>query len=295
MALIRRFKARPDEVAVTETKPEEPVVPVEEKLAIETMVPEEPKPETVKEPVAEAQETIPEKITETPTPEPVKEEPSEEGKEETEEETKEEEPAAPETPDEEPAEEEPKKTKRSKKTIKAETPKVVNISNALKKNLELTDALKDVVPDYQDTAFEEFKEQMDRDLLRTAFDETADAGVIKVILSNLGRCYDNAAKQYAEINKNLEHLTNKSYGLITRQIVMNTNGANEAERKQNGVHAPEVYKTPGGSTINLYALQAALEAEAIYVQMVMKKLEYKRSTLIAFLTANKLESSMIGD
>ena len=152
-----------------------------------------------------------------------------------------------------------------------------------------------VIPDYIDTAFEEFKTQMEEDMLRTAFDEQADTGVIKVILSNLGRCFDNATSEYAKVNTYLEQLTNKTYGIIPRQITLNSNGANEVARKQNGVRAPEIYTTPDGKTMNLYALQAALEAEAIYLQAVLKKLEYKRSTLVAFLTANKQEAHMMGD
>lgn len=314
MALQRRFTLRPDQrAAIKETREaKQAAIPVEETLAIEITTPE-PEPEPVKpEPVEETTaevKPIPEKVTEDPVPEEtkpeeIKEEPEEvkEEPEETKKEPEETEKEPESVPEEEPATE-PKKPKRTRKTSKkaetaekpAEEPEIINVTTSLGKNQELTDALAVVVPPYTDTAFEEFKEQMEADLLRTAFDEQADTAVIKVILSNLSRCYDNAAKEYAKVNMHLERLANKTYGLIPRQIIANSNGLNEAARKQNGIHAPEIYTAPNGETMNLYALQAALEAEVIYLQMVMKKLEYKRSTLISFLTANKLEAGITGD
>lgn len=272
MPIIRSLKMlRPE-------PPAEPVqVPVEEKLAIEEMVPDIPAKVVPEEPV--------EKTVEEPAqPEP--------------EEIKAEEPAK-EKPVEEEAEKEepPKKTrKRATKTKTEEEPEeVICVNNNLKQGQDLRDAVASVTVEYYDPAFAAFKEQLEKDLLRTAFDDQADSGIVRMILSNLSRCFDNVTREYAFVNSNLEQLTNKSYGLIPRQIVMNaTAGTNEVSRKRNGVHAPEVYKTDSGSTINLYALQAGLEQEAAYLQMIMKQLEYKRSTLIAYLTANKLEAG-IGD
>ena len=304
MALMGRFTLRPDQRATIEEtrKAKAAAIPVEETLAIEVMVPESSE-EQVSEPVAQEEQTVPKIETESVKEETDKKEPVPEKIVEE---------IVPEKPAEEtavPAEagqetEEPKKVKRTRRTTKksepaadqpADDPEIINVTNALKKDQELQDAIASVIPDYVDTAFNEFKEQMEKDLLLTAFDEQADTGVIRVILSNLGRCYDNATSEYAKVNTYLEQLTNKTYGLITRQIILNSNGINEVARKQNGVHAPEVYTAPDGKTMNLYALQAALEAEAIYLQAVLKKLEYKRSTLIAFLTANKLEAHLTGD
>lgn len=281
MPIIRSLKMlRPE-------PPAEPVqVPVEEKLAIEEMVPDVPAKVVPEEPVEKtAEEPIVEKTVEKPAqPEP--------------EEIKAEEPAK-EKPVEEEAEKEepPKKTrKRSTKVKTEEEPEeVICVNNNLKQGQDLRDAVASVTVEYYDPAFAAFKEQLEKDLLRTAFDDQADSGIVRMILSNLSRCFDNVTREYAFVNSNLEQLTNKSYGLIPRQIVMNaTAGTNEVSRKRNGVHAPEVYKTDSGSTINLYALQAGLEQEAAYLQMIMKQLEYKRSTLIAYLTANKLEAG-IGD
>ena len=302
MSLTRRFTLRPEQkAAIEETrKAEQAAVPVEEVTAIEIMVPEppakaveevqepvtEPKEEMPKEESVESSEQIPEKVVTEPAAEAVQEDKPEAEAEKT----------------EEPEElKKPKRTKKSSKKTEsaaektADEPEIINVSNTLNKNQELQDAVQSVVSVYTDTAFEDFKEQLEQDLLRTAFDERADTGMIRIILSNLGRCFDNVTRQYAKVNANLEQLTNKSYGLIPRQIVMNSNGVNEVSRKQNGVHAPEVYKLPNGKTMNLYALQAGLEAEAIYLQMIMKQLEYKRSTLIAYLTAHKIEAGIIGE
>ena len=115
-----------------------------------------------------------------------------------------------------------------------------------------------------------------------------------MILANLSCCYDNVTKEYARVNSSLSQLNNKSYGLITRQIALNSVGTNDAIRKRNGMHAPEIYKTSNGKTINLYGVEAALEKQAFYLQMIMKQLDYKRSTLIAYLTANKYEADNLG-
>ena len=165
----------------------------------------------------------------------------------------------------------------------------------MQKKQTLQDAVAAVVVEYTDTEFEAFKERLEKDLLRTSFDEQADSGTIKMILTNLGRCFDNVTMEYAKRNGYLEQLANKTYGLIPRQIAMNAIGSNEVSRKKNSIHAPEVYKNEDGKTFNLYAIQAGLEREVAYLQIVMKQLEYKRSTLIAYLTANKIEAGLIGD
>ena len=203
---------------------------------------------------------------------------------------------------EEQVEEKPKKRTRTsskKKTLEMddgdEKVEIINVSNAIGKSQNLQDVIATVIQEYKDPEFEEFKERLEENLLRTSFDDRADTGVIKMILANLSCCFDNVTKEYARVNSCLSQLNNKSYGLITRQIALNSIGTNDANRKRNGVHAPEIYKTSNGKTINLYGLEAALEKESLYLQMVMKQLEYKRSTLIAYLTANKLESNIIGE
>lgn len=319
MALTRRFTLRPDQLAAIEEKQKEKQaeLPVEEPLAVEVMVPEEPKPESettsepepvtetaeevveepkkeIKEEPANEPEPIPEKITEEPVQDTV-EEPAEESKDAEPEPEKTTEPE--ETTNKKAEEpEEPKPAKRTRKTAKKteDEPEIINVTNKFKKNKELTEVLASVMPEYIDTAFEEFKEGLEKDLKWTVFDERADAATLRTIISNLTRCFDNVTREYARVNTYLEQLSNKSYGMIPRQIILNSNGANEIGRKQAGVHAPEVYKN-GNETINLYALQAALEGEAIYLQMIMKQLDYKRSMLISALTAHKIEGEIIGD
>jgi len=323
MPLLRRFTLRPDQIAAIEkTRAEKQTVPIEEPLAIETMVPADPP----KEESAIITEEIPAKITEEKTEEPVEEtavetvdekteEPTEEKVEDptekkVEESVEEKEPVeeaaeeAKEEKAEEPAAEEVKKPRRTRKsTKKAETEaskdpeetKIVNVTNNLNKNQEVADACAVVIPVYTDTEFEDFKEQLEEDLKWTSFDEHADTGQIRIIVSHLSRCFDNVSRQYAKTNTRLEQLSNKTYGIIPRQIILNSNGSNEATRKQNGVHAPEVYKGTDGKTINLYALQGALEAESIYLQTIMRQLEFKRSTLISYLNAHKMETIAIGD
>ena len=305
MALIRRFALRPDQQATIDKDIQEKqaAVPVEEKLAIEIMVPTEEKTtvEVVSEtPVEEtAAEPIPEKIvTEEPEKEP---EPAPA-------EVKEEAPVEPdEVPAPEPAPEEPekveKKPKRTRKTTKKtepaeekeEEPEIINVTNDLGKDKEVTDAIQEVVPEYIDTAFDEFKEKLERDLKLARFDAKMDSGMIRVVLQYLNQCFENVMNEYVKVNSWLEQLTHKNYGIITRQIILNSNGSNEIVRKQNGVHAPEIYKTPTGETMNLYALQAALEAEASYLKGQMEVLKLRQSSLIAHLTAQKIEAKLIGD
>ena len=323
MPLLRRFTLRPDQIAAIEkTRAEKQTVPIEEPLAIETMEPADPPNEET----AIMTEEIPAKIMEEKTEEPVEEtaaetvdekteEPTEEkvekpAEEKVEESVEEKEPVeetaeeAKEEKTEEPAAEEVKKPRRTRKsTKKAETEapkdpeetKIVNVTNNLNKNQEVADACAVVIPVYTDTEFEDFKEQLEEDLKWTSFDEHADTGQIRIIVSHLSRCFDNVSRQYAKTNTRLEQLSNKTYGIIPRQIILNSNGSNEATRKQNGVHAPEVYKGTDGKTINLYALQGALEAESIYLQTIMRQLEFKRSTLISYLNAHKMETIAIGD
>ena len=313
MALLRRFIRLDQPVAVIDIE-EPPAISVNELPAAEIKEPEIPteepaktEPETTVE--EKAEEPIPEKITEEPAAEATSEEPEAEeqiethaAEEKTEEPTVEEEKEEPVTEEkkEEPAEEEPKK-KRTRKSKKAESekttdePETINVNSNMKKNQELRDALKPIVPDYQDSEFEEFKAQMEEDLLLTAFEPDADTATVRVILSNLGRCYDNATREHARVNTLLERLSNKMYGLIPRQIIANSNGSNEAERKQSGIRAPEVYTAPTGEKENLYALQAALEAEDIYLRSVLRKLDFKRSVLIGCLTSYKREAELIGD
>ena len=266
MALIRKF-ILPDEITSTPELPaDKPPTfePPGEELAITTT--------PVPEKLDQQPEPAPEKTEETSAAEAVK-------------------PAA----DEVQAEDKPKKktTKTKSKTEPEE--EIIHVRNTLSRNQDLREAVASVIPEYNDPAFEEFKKNLKEDWRHTTFDANATSAEIRVVLSRLSQCYDNVAFQYADVNKNLEQLTNKTYGLITRQIAVNAVGANDAARKKNSIHAPEVYKDASGKTMNLYALQAGLEQEAMYLQMVMKSLEYKRSTLIAYLTANKLESETLGD
>ena len=240
MALLRRFIRLDQPVAVIDIE-EPPAISVNELPAAEIKEPEIPteepaktEPETTVE--EKAEEPIPEKITEEPVAEATSEEPEAEeqiethaAEEKTEEPTVEEEKEEPVTEEkkEEPAEEEPKK-KRTRKSKKAESekttdePETINVNSNMKKNQELRDALKPIVPDYQDSEFEEFKAQMEEDLLLTAFEPDADTATVRVILSNLGRCYDNATREHARVNTLLERLSNKMYGLIPRQIIANS-------------------------------------------------------------------------
>lgn len=308
MALIRRFTIRPDQQAVIDQDIQEKqaTVPVEEKLAIEVMVPEVPVAESKETiPVAEpTTEPIPEKIT---IEEPAKEETVEESaKEETSVEPESTIITATETPakttPEEPEKTE-KKTKRTRKTTKKtepaeekeENPTFVNVTNDLGENKEVTDVIREVMPKYTDTAFDEFKEKLEHDLRLTRFEPNTDTGMMRIILMHMNQCFENVVNEYTRVSTNLEQLTNKNYGLITRQIILNSNGSNEISRKQNGAQAPAVYKTPDGQEINLYALQAALDAEMTYLKGKMQILEYSRSNLISYLTAHKYEAKLIGD
>ena len=171
------------------------------------------------------------------------------------------------------------------------TSKVASVSTSIGRNKSLQNAVLAVVPEYEDADFDSFMEQLTSDLKKTVFDERADSGVIKVILSNLARCYDNVSKQYALVSSNLDFVADKSYGLIARQIAANSNGTTADIRKRNGLVAPETFKTSTGATVNLYALRAGLEKQAHALGTVLKQLEYKKSVVVAFLTANKQDSS----
>lgn len=263
------------EVSEEKTEVNETVNSVEENAATSDTNNEEVTTETTEE-IAETVDEIVEKTVE-------------DTKEEVVEETK-----------EEPQEEKPKKRTRAsskKKTLETEDGEekveVVNVSNSIGRQ-NLQDVVAAVIQEYKDPEFEEFKERLEENLKRTSFDDRADTGVVKMILANLSCCYDNVTKEYARVNSSLSQLNNKSYGLITRQIALNSVGTNDAIRKRNGMHAPEIYKTSNGKTINLYGVEAALEKQAFYLQMIMKQLDYKRSTLIAYLTANKYEADNLG-
>ena len=268
------------EVSEEKTEVDEAVNSVEENAATSDTNNEEVVAETTEE-VVETVEEVAEKTVEDTTVENTKEEVVEEVKEESQ-------------------EEKPKKRTRAsskKKTLETEDGEekveVINVSNSIGRQ-NLQDVVAAVIQEYKDPEFEEFKERLEENLKRTSFDDRADTGVVKMILANLSCCYDNVTKEYARVNSSLSQLNNKSYGLITRQIALNSVGTNDAIRKRNGMHAPEIYKTSNGKTINLYGVEAALEKQAFYLQMIMKQLDYKRSTLIAYLTANKYEADNLG-
>lgn len=264
------------EVSEEKTEVDEAVNSVEENAATSDTNNEEVVAETTEE-VAETVEEVAEKTAEDTAVEDTKEEVKEESQEEK-----------------------PKKRTRAsskKKTLETEDGEekveVINVSNSIGRQ-NLQDVVAAVIQEYKDPEFEEFKERLEENLKRTSFDDRADTGVVKMILANLSCCYDNVTKEYARVNSSLSQLNNKSYGLITRQIALNSVGTNDAIRKRNGMHAPEIYKTSNGKTINLYGVEAALEKQAFYLQMIMKQLDYKRSTLIAYLTANKYEADNLG-
>jgi hypothetical protein len=185
---------------------------------------------------------------------------------------------------------EEEKPKRKRATRKADTAEIVSVSDKLTGASKLPDAVALVVPEYEDPEYAEWVEHMHEILLHTVFDERADAGVIKVILSNIARAYDNATRRYAETSAKLETVANKNYGLIVRQIAANSNGANDAERKRSGLRSPEVYKGTGGKTVNLYALEAGLRKQTMEIQAMIKQLELKKSVIIAYLTAEKMDA-----
>lgn len=258
----------PVQEEVKETKKE--VVTEEVKEDVQ----EEVKAEVVKE--AKTEETTASEPEQNPEPE----------QEDTKEEVKAEEPEAA------PSEEAPKR-RRSRKTATAEdAPPVVNVSMKMTGTSKLPDAIALVVPEYEDPSYTEFMEHMNEALLHTVFDERADAGVIKVVLSNLARCYDNATRKYAEVSAKLETVANKSFGLIVRQTAANSVGTNDAERKRNGLHAPETYKGTGNKTVNLFAIEAGLRKQALELQMIIKQIEFKKSAIIGYLTASKQDADV---
>lgn len=291
-----KVPAKEETTPVTKVVEKEPVIPepvVEpDPEPVPTVKPTpEPITELPAEPITEDKETVPEEVTsevteEAPPEEKPKEEPAEEPKEEPvkkPEEVKEPEPEQAEI-------EEPKKKRTAKKTVEkaAEATASMKMTGATK----LMDAVSLVVPEYEDPSYAEFMEHMEQALLRTVFDERADAGVIKVILSNLARCYDNATRKYADVSAKLETVANKNYGLIIRQTAANSIGSNEAERKRNGLHAPEVYKGAGGKTVNLFAIEAGLRKQALELQTIIKQIEFKKSAIIAYLTASKQDADV---
>ena len=263
---------------------EEPVQEVTEQIPV-TEVQEE----SVAEPEKTVAETEQEPATETAAEgaqAAITEEPAEAATEETdksniglEEDTKEKIKAL--------AEEEKPKRKRTKKT--EEDVPVTSASMKMTGASKLPDAVALVCIDYEDPSYDEFMEHMNEAMLHTVFDERADAGVIKSILSNLSRCYDNATRKYAEVSTKLETISNKSYGLIMRQVAANSVGSNEAERKRAGLHAPEAYKAAGGKTVNLYAIEAGLRKQVTELQTIIRQIEFRKSAIIAYLTAEKMD------
>ena len=186
-------------------------------------------------------------------------------------------------------EERPKRRRSSKKT--EEQNEITSVSMKLTGASKLPDVVALIVPEYEDPSYDEFMEHMNQALLHTVFDERADAGVIKVILSNLARCYDNATRKYADVSSKLETIANKNYGLIARQIAANSVGSNDAERKKIGLAAPEVYKT-SNKTVNLYAAEAGLRRQMNELQTIIKQIEFKKSAIIAYLTAEKMDANV---
>lgn len=273
--------------AVSATPKEEPSVQeeIKEEVSIEEVEEVKPEAEEVK-----AEEVVEESV----------EEPKEEIKVEEVEATESEQTSEPEKEEEvkaeEPTQEEVPKKRRTRKTAAAtvaeDAPPVVNASMKMTGASKLPDAVALVVPEYEDPTFTEFMEHMNEALLHTVFDERADAGVIKVVLSNLARCYDNATRKYAEVSSKLETISNKSFGLIVRQTAANSLGANDAERKRNGLHAPEVYKGTGSKTLNLFAIEAGLRKQALELQMIIKQIEFKKSAIIGYLTASKQDADV---
>lgn len=272
-----------DPIVVPEPEPE----PIVSEIQTEE-IKEEVKTEEV---VSDVQKEIPVTEEKPIEEEPLKEEPVPEPELHVEEAKAE----GPETKVEEPEEkaeeqEEPKKKRTRKST--AEKASETNASMKMTGATKLMDAVALVVPEYEDPLYDEFMEHMNEALLRTIFDERADAGVIKVILSNLARCYDNATRKYADVSAKLETVANKSYGLIVRQTAANSIGVNDAERKRNGLHSPEVYKGTGGKTVNLFAVEAGLRKEATELQTIIKQIEFKKSAIIAYLTASKQDADV---
>ncbi len=285
---------KPDVENVTAEEPVLQEKPVEEAPVKEVELKEEPvvlqeEPkveETNTEPVTK--EDIPEVVEIDLSSKEIREEPVPEQNNTEEEQVKEEQKES-ETPvAEEP--EEPKK-KRTRKSS-AEKPAEVQASMKLTGASKLPDAIALVIPEYEDPSYNDFMEHMNEALLHTVFDERADAGVIKVVLSNLARCYDNATRKYADVSAKLETVANKQYGLIVRQTAVNSLGNNDAERKRNGLHAPEIYKGTGGKTVNLFAVEAGLRKQALELQTIIKQIEFKKSAIIAYLTASKQDADV---
>ena len=266
-----------------------------EEPSVQEEIKEEVSIEEVEEVKPEAEEVKAEEVVEESVKEPEEEIKVEEVEatesEQTSEPEKEEEVKA-----EEPTQEEAPKKRRTRKTAAAtvaeDAPPIVNASMKMTGTSKLPDAVALVVPEYEDPTFTEFMEHMNEALLHTVFDERADAGVIKVVLSNLARCYDNATRKYAEVSSKLETISNKSFGLIVRQTAANSLGANDAERKRNGLHAPEVYKGTGSKTLNLFAIEAGLRKQALELQMIIKQIEFKKSAIIGYLTASKQDADV---
>ena len=260
-----------------ESPVQEEVKEIKEEVVTEEVkedVQEEVKTEVIEE--AKAEETTAPEHEQNPEPE----------QEDTKEEVKAEEPEAA------PSEEAPKKRRSRKIATTEDAPPVVNVSMKMTGTSKLPDAIALVVPEYEDPSYTEFMEHMNEALLHTVFDERADAGVIKVVLSNLARCYDNATRKYAEVSAKLETVANKSFGLIVRQTAANSVGTNDAERKRNGLHAPETYKGTGNKTVNLFAIEAGLRKQALELQMIIKQIEFKKSAIIGYLTASKQDADV---
>ena len=81
--------------------------------------------------------------------------------------------------------------------------------------------------------------------------------------------------------------------LIDKVTKANLTGRNESERKANAVNAAMNYTMPDGSTVDLYELQEETNRRIVFMDSVIRALDFKIRSLTLAYGALKIESSLI--
>lgn len=278
-------------------------------LKNKTVEKEEPKEEVKQE---KPSEEVPKKKVVSKKEESIKKEeanPKEENKSEEEVKTKEEAKAdeEPKTEDTTKVEEEKpvvekketkKKTTRRKKTEVVEKQETVSVSKIIpveipRTEIDYAEAIQAIQSEFVDENWLVFRQDIENKINSIKIEPDINSVTLTQALAELDAVRQEIWIQFIDIKTLYDQLTSeKPEGLIERIKRLNSNGSNDAERRQSGIYAVMNHKDPNGNTINLYELLDETRARYNFLQTCMDIIKFKSSSLITVNGALKIESNM---
>lgn len=282
----------------TEEPKEEKEFELTEEIAKVDVEPQNDVPKVDIEPIHETMEEPVKEDTPTEETEPVVEEKTEDVKEETtpvipEKKTEPVENKAEETPVAvaEPEEKEQEKPKRHRRKTSSKKVNMEEVEVNTPPITKYKEVVTSICHPCIDPEWEKCKEYVDKEISLIKLTSDVTPATITVLIERIDNLFDYVAQWYHEQKAILTNLTDRDCGLLARVKALYADGANEQERRRNGVYNAMHYKDPNGNEVNLYDVIAETESRMAFLSGVYDRLSCKQKMIITLSASLKMSNN----